>query len=44
MGQKQKSHGDVLTSALPPKAEVLGRMSEAGGEAEVIFQHRNFRV
>ena len=43
-GQKQKSGDGVLTSALPPTTEVLGRMSEAGGEAEVILGRWNFRV
>ena len=42
-GEARKSD-DVLTSALPPTAEVLGRMSEAGVRAEVILDRRNFRV
>jgi hypothetical protein len=42
--QKQKSGGGVRMSAIHPTTEVLGRMSEAEGEAEVIPDHQNFRV
>ena len=41
--QKQKSGDGVGMSALPPTTEVLGRMSEVEGKAEVVCGGRFFR-